>query len=209
MTELKNRGVQDALICLVDGLKGFPEAIEAVFPQAQIQTCIVHLMRHSLEYCSWQESQARSGRAQINLPGGERRGRRPGAVAFEVGRWGQRYPPIVASWRRNWERVIPFFAYPQDVRRVLYTTNAIESLNNAATQDHEEPWTLSQLMKRRQNCCILRFRNVTAKWKNAGREWKPARRNSRSYLPIALPPWGCEILFSTDLTHRISDTLEF
>jgi transposase-like protein len=173
MTELKNRGVQDALICLVDGLKGFPEAIEAVFPQAQIQTCIVHLMRHSLEYCSWQDRKFVAAELKGIYRALSAEAAEQALSAFEEGRWGQRYPPIVASWRRNWERVIPFFAYPQDVRRVLYTTNAIESLN----------MQLRKITKNRGHfpndeaatkLLYLALRNVTAKWKNAGREWKPA-----------------------------------
>jgi putative transposase len=173
MTELKNRGVQDALICLVDGLKGFPEAIEAVFPQAQIQTCIVHLMRHSLEYCSWQDRKLVAAELKSIYRAVTAEAAAHALSSFEAGRWGQRYPPIVASWRRNWERVIPFFAYPQDVRRVLYTTNAIESLN----------MQLRKITKNRGHfpsdeaatkLLYLALRNVTAKWKNAGREWKPA-----------------------------------
>lgn len=173
MTELKNRGVQDALICLVDGLKGFPEAIEAVFPQAQIQTCIVHLMRHSLEYCSWQDRKFVAAELKGIYRAVSAEAAEQALSAFEEGRWGQRYPPIVASWRRNWQRVIPFFAYPQDVRRVLYTTNAIESLN----------MQLRKITKNRGHfpndeaatkLLYLALRNVTAKWKNAGREWKPA-----------------------------------
>lgn len=173
MTELKNRGVQDALICLVDGLKGFPEAIEAVFPQAQIQTCIVHLMRHSLEYCSWQDRKFVAAELKGIYRALSAEAAEQALSAFEEGRWGQRYPPIVASWRRNWERVIPFFAYPQDVRRVLYTTNAIESLN----------MQLRKITKNRGHfpndeaatkLLYLALRNVTGKWKNAGREWKPA-----------------------------------
>lgn len=173
MTELKNRGVQDALICLVDGLKGFPEAIEAVFPQAQIQTCIVHLMRHSLEYCSWQDRKHVAAELKSIYRAVNAEAAAQALSAFEAGRWGQRYPPIVTSWRRNWERVIPFFAYPQDVRRVLYTTNAIESLN----------MQLRKITKNRGHfpndeaatkLLYLALRNVTAKWKNAGREWKPA-----------------------------------
>lgn len=173
MTELKNRGVQDVLICLVDGLKGFPEAIEAVFPQAQIQTCIVHLMRHSLAYCSWQDRklvahELKSIYREVNAEAAEQ-----ALSRFEASRWGQRYPPIVASWRRNWERVIPFFAYPLEVRRVLYTTNAIESLN----------MQLRKVTKNRGHfpsdeaatkLLYLALRNATVKWKNAGREWKPA-----------------------------------
>jgi putative transposase len=173
MTELQNRGVQDVLICLVDGLKGFPEAIEAVFPQAQIQTCIVHLLRHSLEYCSWQDRKFVAAELKSIYRAVNAEAAAQALSVFEAGSWGRRYPPIVASWRRNWERVIPFFAYPLDVRRVLYTTNAIESLN----------MQLRKITKNRGHfpsddaatkLLYLALRNVTAKWKNAGREWKPA-----------------------------------
>ena len=173
MTELKNRGVEDVLVCLVDGLKGFPEAIETAFPQAQIQTCIVHLLRHSLEYCSWQDRKHVAAELKSIYRAVNAETAAQALSAFEAGRWGQRYPPIGASWRRNWERVIPFFAYPQEVRRVLYTTNAIESLN----------MQLRKITKNRGHfpndeaatkLLYLALRNVTAKWKNAGREWKPA-----------------------------------
>ena len=173
MTELKNRGVQDVLICLVDGLKGFPEAIEAIFPQAQVQTCIVHLLRHSLSYCSWQDRKLVAAELKSIYRAVNAEAAQQALSAFEAGRWGQRYPPIVASWRRHWERVIPFFAYPQDVRRVLYTTNAIESLN----------MQLRKVTKNRGHfpndeaaikLLYLALRNATAKWKNAGREWHPA-----------------------------------
>jgi transposase-like protein len=107
MTELKNRGVQDVLICLVDGLKGFPEAIEATFPQAQIQTCIVHLMRHSLEYCSWQDRKQVAHELKAIYRESTAEAAEQALARFAAGRWGQRYPPIVTSWRRNWERVIP------------------------------------------------------------------------------------------------------
>lgn len=165
--------MQDALICLVDGLKGFPEAIEAVFPQAQIQTCIVHLMRHSLEYCSWKDRKFVAAELKSIYRAATAQAAADALSRFESGPWGQRYPAITASWRRNWERVIPFFAYPPDVRRVLYTTNAIESLN----------MQLRKITKNRGHfpndeaatkLLYLALRNVTAKWKNAGREWKPA-----------------------------------
>ena len=173
MTELRNRGVQDVLICLVDGLKGFPEAIEAVFPQAQIQTCIVHLMRHSLEYCSWKDRKPVAAELKGIYRAATAEAAAQALSAFEAGPWGQRYPTIAASWRRNWQRVIPFFAYPPDVRRVLYTTNAIESLHmqlrkvtkNRGHFPNDEAAT---------KLLYLALRNVTAKWKNAGREWKPA-----------------------------------
>jgi putative transposase len=173
MTELKNRGVQDVLICLVDGLKGFPEAIEATFPQAQIQTCIVHLMRHSLDYCSWQDRKQVAHELKAIYRESTAEAAEQALTRFAAGRWGQRYPPIVTSWRRNWERVIPFFVYPLEVRRVLYTTNAIESLNmqlrkvtkNRGHFPNDEAAT---------KLLYLALRNATAKWKNAGREWKPA-----------------------------------
>ena len=173
MTELKNRGVQDVLICLVDGLKGFPEAIEAVFPQAQIQTCIVHLMRHSLDFCSWKDRKLVAHELKEIYRAVSAEAAAEALSAFEAGPWGKRYPTIGASWRRNWQRVIPFFAYPQDVRRVLYTTNAIESLH----------MQLRKITKNRGHfpsdeaatkLLYLALRNVTAKWTNAGREWKPA-----------------------------------
>jgi len=129
MNELKNRGVSDILIAVVDGLKGFPEAITTVFPDTVVQTCIVHLIRHSLQFVSWKDRKPvmpalraiyRAANAEAGLKALE---------AFESGPWGQRYPAIAMSWRRNWEHVVPFFAFPEGVRRIIYTTNAIEALN--------------------------------------------------------------------------------
>jgi len=128
MTEMKNRGVQDVFIACVDGLKGFPEAIEAVFPKAQVQLCIVHLVRHSLNYVSWKQRR----RVAADL--------RPiyaAATADEAARqldesaakWGATHPTISQVWCRNWARITPFFAYPADIRKIVYTTNALESLN--------------------------------------------------------------------------------
>jgi transposase-like protein len=129
MTELKNRGVADILICLIDGLKGFPEAIAAVFPQTTVQTCIVHLLRHSLDFATWKDRKhvAAELKTVYRAPTAEAAGQ--ALEAFAAGPWGKKYPAIAASWRRNWERVIPFFAFPLLVRKVLYTTNAIESLH--------------------------------------------------------------------------------
>lgn len=130
MNELKNRGMEDILIAVVDGLKGFPEAITAVFPEATVQTCIVHLIRHSLDFVSYKDRKAVASAMKeiyraVDAWEGERK-----LTEFEDGQWGQKYPAISQSWRRNWEQVIPFFAYPADVRRILYTTNAIEALNS-------------------------------------------------------------------------------
>ena len=130
MTELKNRGVADVLITVVDGLKGFPEAISAVFPQAQVQTCIVHLIRYSMEFASWKERKAVAGALKTIYRAETAQAAQVALEAFEAGPWGRRYPAIAAAWRRNWEQVIPFFVYPPEVRRIIYTTNAIESLNS-------------------------------------------------------------------------------
>ena len=129
MNELKNRGVEDVLIAVVDGLKGFPEAITAVFPQATVQTCIVHLLRHSLDFVSWKDRKPVAGALKgiyraVDADAGE-----AALSAFEQSFWGQKYPAIGQSWRRAWGEVVPFYAFPGDVRRILYTTNAIEALN--------------------------------------------------------------------------------
>ncbi|MBP1848577.1 putative transposase, partial [Rhizobium petrolearium] len=130
MNELKNRGVADVLIAVVDGLKGFPEAINAVFPQAIVQTCIVHLIRHSLEFVSWKDRKTVMPALKAIYRAQDAEAGMKALEAFEAGYWGQRYPAIALSWRRNWEHVVPFFAFPESVRRIIYTTNAIEALNS-------------------------------------------------------------------------------
>ena len=172
MTELKNRGVQDVFIAVVDGLKGFPEAIVSVFPEAQVQTCIVHLVRHSLNYVPWKERKE----VAADLKTIYRAETESAAYArlddFES-KWGERYPPIVQSWRRNWEHVIPFFAYPPGIRRVIYTTNAIESLH----------MSLRKIIKTRGHfpgddaalkLLYLALRNASKKWKMPIRNWRQA-----------------------------------
>ena len=128
LTDLKNRGVQDIFITCVDGLKGFPQAIETVFPKTQVQLCIVHLLRASLNYVSWKQRKqvaadlkpvyraSTAEEAQLRLE------------EFAI-KWDRPYPTIAQMWRRNWEHVTPFFGYPAEIRKVVYTTNAIESLN--------------------------------------------------------------------------------
>jgi putative transposase len=128
VTELKNRGVQDVFIACVDGLKGLPQAIETVFPQAQVQLCIVHLVRNSLNYVSWKERKAVAADLKpiYGAATGDDAWQRLEAFAEK---WDGRYPSISQIWRRNWEQVSPFFAYPAEIRKVIYTTNAVESLN--------------------------------------------------------------------------------
>ena len=130
MTELKNRGVADVLIAVVDGLKGFPEAITTIFPQAQVQTCIVHLIRYSMEFASWKERKPIAAALKAVYRAESVQAAQLALEEFDTGPWGRKYPAIAAAWRRNWEQIIPFFAYPPEVRRIIYTTNAIESLHS-------------------------------------------------------------------------------
>ena len=130
MNELKNRGVEDILLAVVDGLKGFPDAINAAFPDTVVQTCIVHLLRNSMDFVSWKDRKSLAAALKeiyraINAEAAEQ-----ALTGFEQGPWGQRYPAIGQIWRRAWTEVIPFFAFPDDVRRIIYTTNAIEALNS-------------------------------------------------------------------------------
>ncbi|MFZ5664730.1 MAG: IS256 family transposase [Pseudomonadota bacterium] len=130
MNELKNRGVEDILLAVVDGLKGFPEAITAVFPEAVVQTCIVHLLRNSMDFVSFKDRKAVATALKDIYRAVDAQAAERALDAFEAGVWGQKYPAITQSWRRVWQEVIPFFAFPGDVRRIIYTTNAIEALNS-------------------------------------------------------------------------------
>jgi putative transposase len=174
MNELKNRGIADILIAVVDGLKGFPEAITAVFPQTVVQTCIVHLIRHSLDFVSWKDRKPAVAalRAIYRAPDAE-----AGLKAledFDAGPWGRRYPAIAQSWRRNWSQIVPFFAFPESVRRIIYTTNAIEALNakvRRAVRTRGHFPTDDAAMK----LIYLVLNHAAADWKKAPREWNEAR----------------------------------
>jgi len=130
MNELRNRGVEDILLAVVDGLKGFPDAIRAVFPDATVQTCIVHLLRHSLDFVSYKDRKAVAAALKDIYRAVDAKAGEAALTAFEDGLWGRRYPAIAQSWRRAWAEVIPFYAFPDHVRRILYPTNAIEALNS-------------------------------------------------------------------------------
>ncbi len=130
ITELQNRGVKDIFIACVDGLKGFPEAIESVFPHTQVQLCIVHMVRNSVKYVSWKDrKQVCSDLKKIYTSSTEQQAQEQ-LDAFGQ-KWDGKYPTISRMWRRHWEYVIPFFDYPPEIRKVIYTTNAIESLNRS------------------------------------------------------------------------------
>ena len=174
MTELKTRGIADILLAVVDGLKGFPEAITAVFPKTVVQTCIVHLIRYSMQFASWKERKAVAAALKPIYRAESAEAARQRLDEFADGQWGRKYPAIAQSWRRNWEHVIPFFAFPPEVRRVIYTTNAIESLNSQvrrALRSHghfPSDEAATKLM-------WLAFRNITAKWKKPSTFWHAAQ----------------------------------
>jgi putative transposase len=130
MSELKNRGVNDILIAVIDGLNGFSDAISAAFPQTQIQTCIVHLLRNSLEYAGWKDRKPVSAALKDVYRAADAEAAALALGEFEDSPWGRKYPAISAAWRRNWAHVIPLFAYPPEVRKMIYTTNQIEVLNS-------------------------------------------------------------------------------
>ena len=129
ITELKNRGIADMLIVCCDGLKGFPEAIEAVFSDAVVQLCIVHMIRNSLRFVAWKDRKAIAAELKPIYTADTEQAAEAALDTFEE-RYGERYPMIVTSWRSNWERVIPFLAFPREIRKAIYTTNVIESLNS-------------------------------------------------------------------------------
>ena len=128
-TELKTRGVQDILIAVVDGLKGLPDAINSAFPKTVVQTCIVHLIRNSMDYASWKDRKQLAAALRPVYTAINEQAALAELNTFEESEMGQQYPLVVKSWRSAWERVVPFFVFPPHIRRVIYTTNAIESLN--------------------------------------------------------------------------------
>jgi putative transposase len=172
LTELKNRGLQDILIACVDGLKGFPEAIAAEYPQTKIQLCIVHMVRNSLKYVSWKDYKAvTADLKQIYQSPTEE------AAALELERfaekWDAMYPQISKSWRSHWPNLITLFEYPPDIRRVIYTTNAIESLNSVirkATKQRKLFSTDDSAMK----VVYLAIQAASKKWTMPIRNWKSA-----------------------------------
>jgi transposase-like protein len=171
--DLKTRGVQDILIAVTDGLKGMPEALQAVFPAATLQTCIVHLIRNSLDYAGWKERKALAAALRPIYTAVNAEAALAALDALEAGPWGRKFPTVVAAWRRAWSHVIPFFAFPAQIRRVIYTTNAIESI-------HAQ---LRKIIKSRGHfpsddaatkLIWLALKNITADWGRASRDWKEA-----------------------------------
>jgi putative transposase len=174
INEIKNRGTEDILIAVVDGLKGFPEAIAAVFPNTQVQTCIVHLIRYCMQFASWKERRAIAAQLKPIYKAPNAEVARERLEEFDRTPWGKKYPAIAQSWRRNWEQVIPFFAFPAEVRQIIYTTNAIESLHSQlrkvlnARGHFPSDEAATKLI-------WLVLRNVSAKWKNPPVAWHSAK----------------------------------
>ncbi len=170
--ELKTRGLDDCFIVCVDGLKGLPEAIETVYPHAQVQLCIVHQVRNSLKYVSWKDRKAVAAALKAIYSAPTVDAARAALEKFTQ-QWSEQYPAIAPSWERNWERLTPFFEYPPAIRKVVYTTNAIESLN----------YSLRKVIKGRgafphddaiKKLLYLGLRNVSKKWTMPIRDWKAA-----------------------------------
>lgn len=171
--DLKTRGVCDILIAVTDGLKGMPEALAAVFPATTLQTCIVHLIRNSLDYASWKDRKALAAAIRPIYTAPSAEAAQTELETFARGPWGQKFPTVSASWRHAWDRVIPFFAFPPEVRKVIYTTNAIENINSQ----------LRKIIKTRGHfpsdeaatkLIWLALRNITADWGRAAKDWKAA-----------------------------------
>ena len=171
--DLRTRGVNDILIAVTDGLTGMPGALAAVFPRTTLQTCIVHLIRNSLDYASWKDRKPLAAALRPIYAAASAEAALAALDAFEEGEWGRKFPTVVAAWRRAWDQVIPFFAFPPEIRRVIYTTNAIESINAR----------LRKIIKTRghfptddaaNKLIWLALRNITADWGKAAHHWKEA-----------------------------------
>ena len=171
--DLKTRGVADILIAVTDGLKGMAEALVVVYPATTLQTCIVHLIRNSLDYANWKERKALAKAIKPIYTAASAEAAEAELDTFDAGPWGQQFPTVTAAWRRAWSNVIPFFAFPPAVRRVIYTTNAIESVNAQ----------LRKIIKTRghfpsddaaSKLIWLALRNITADWSRAAHDWKAA-----------------------------------
>ena len=174
MNELKNRGVADILIAVVDGLKGFPDAINAVFPQTIVQTCIVHLIRNSMAFASFKDRKPIAQALRSVYRAATPEAGLAALDAFDEGEWGRKYPAVGQSWRRHWEQVIPFFAFPQGVRRIIYTTNAIEALNSkirraVRTRGHFPGDAAAMKL------LYLVLNHAAEEWKRPPREWFEAK----------------------------------
>ncbi len=185
LTELKNRGVEDILIAAIDGLPGFPEAIESVFPQTQIQLCIVHMVRGSLRYVAWKERKtvSRDLRAIYRAPTVE--AAEQALVAFEE-RWDDRFPMIARKWRTHWANLTAFFDYPPEIRKVMYTTNAIEALNAQLTKVTKKRGAFPTPESVRK-VLYLAILNASDHWTRPVQDWNAALNHLSLVFPGRVP----------------------
>jgi putative transposase len=185
LTELKNRGVEDIFILCADGLKGLPESVEASFPQAIFQTCVVHMVRHSLNYVPYQEKKAVAADLKKIYQSATRELAENALDDFEL-TWGEKYPVIIRSWRQNWEKITPFLDFPAEIRKVIYTTNIVESLNatlRKAVRNRGHFSTEDSLMK----VLYLAINGVSKKWTLPVRDWKMALNRFAIMFPDRFP----------------------
>jgi putative transposase len=186
-SDLKTRGCQDILIAVTDGLKGMSEALAAVYPQTTLQTCIVHLIRHSLDFANWKERKPMAIALRPIYAAANAEAAAAALDDFERGAWGRKFPTVVASWRRAWTHIIPFFAFPPEIRRLIYTTNALESV-------HAQ---LRKIIKTRGHfpnddaatkLIWLALRNITAKWERTSHHWRAAMNQFAILYEDRFPP---------------------
>jgi putative transposase len=185
LTDIQNRGATDFFIACVDGLKGFPEAIESVYPRTEVQLCIVHLVRASLQYVNWKQRKEVAGDLRRIYQAGT--ATEAEMQRDEFGRkWDATYPMVSQIWRRHWDRIIPFFAYPGEIRKVIYTTNTIESLN----------MSLRKIIKMRgsfpneeaaMKLLYLALRNASKKWTMPVQNWNGALNRFCLLWPERMP----------------------
>ena len=186
ITELQNRGVKDIFIACVDGLKGFPEAIEAVFPQTQVQLCIVHMVRNSVRFVNWKDRQELCGDLKEIYTAATEAQAQTALETFGQ-KWDEKYPMISKSWRSHWQNIIPFFDYPPDIRKAIYTTNAIESLNRSLRKVIKTKGafpTEASVMK----TFYLALANIAKKWTMPIRCWKSAMHQFAIKFADRMPP---------------------
>lgn len=185
ITELKNRGVEDILIACVDGLKGFPEALEAVFPNTEVQLCIVHMLRNSLKYVSWKDRKAVAEALKpVYTAVNEQQAEQALNIFAET--WDGKYPTISPMWRRHWQGIIPFMKYPESIRKAIYTTNAIESLYSSLRKvtKHRGAFPNDEAVVK---ILYLALKNIAKKWTMPIRPWKQALNQFVIHFPGRIP----------------------
>ena len=185
LTELKNRGLEDVFICCVDGLKGFAEAIATVYPHSQVQLCIVHMVRNSLKFVGYKERKKGASELKTIYRASSAEAASDAFNRFKTD-FGDRYPAIIQSWENHWENIIPFFDYPEDIRRVIYTTNAIESLNSSLRKISRNR-NLFPSEDSVYKLFYLALKNISKKWTMPIHNWASALNRFTIEFPERMP----------------------